>query len=52
MVKPAIEALYHDTLGLGLGWWLTLLGVLLALAMLAVMLASRRVRSASPTPAR
>lgn len=52
MVKPAIEALYHDTLGLGLGWWLTLLGVLLALGMLVVMLASRRVRSVSPTSAR
>jgi hypothetical protein len=52
MVKPAIEALYHDTLGLGLGWWLTLLGVLLALAMLVVMLANRRVRAVSPTPAR
>jgi hypothetical protein len=27
MVKPAIEALYQGTVGIGLGWWLTLAGV-------------------------
>jgi len=27
MVKPAIEALYQDEIGIGLGWWLTLVGV-------------------------
>jgi hypothetical protein len=47
MVKPAIETLYNDTLGLGSGWWLTLLGVLLALIMLVVMLQNRRVILAS-----
>jgi hypothetical protein len=52
MVKPAIETLYNDPLGLGLGWWLTLLGALLTLVMLVVMLVNRRVGSASPTPAR
>ena len=52
MVKPAIETLYNDPLGLGLGWWLTLLGALLTLVMLVVMLVNRRVGSASPAPAR
>jgi hypothetical protein len=47
MVKPAIETLYNDTLGLGSGWWLTLVGVLLTLTMLAVMLINRRASAAS-----
>ena len=52
MVKPALQTLLNDTLGLGLGWWLTLLGALLTLMMLVVMLANRRVGSASPAPTR
>lgn len=32
-VKPFIEQLYNDTLGLGLGWWLTLAGVLAGLGL-------------------
>ncbi len=46
MVKPAIETLYHDTLGLGWGWWLTLLGTVLSLGSLVLVLASHRARSA------
>jgi hypothetical protein len=52
MVKPAIETLYNDTVGIGLGWWLTLAGVLLTLGMLAIMLAGRRKQSVSPASAR
>jgi hypothetical protein len=32
-VKPFIEQLYNNTLGLGLGWWLTLAGVLAGLGL-------------------
>ncbi len=46
MVKPAIEALYNDTLGLGLGWWLTLLGAACSLGVLVFVLASQRVSRA------
>jgi hypothetical protein len=46
MVKPAIETLYNDTLGLGIGWWLTLLGVLLALTMLSLLLLNLRAHPA------
>lgn len=35
VVKPFLEQLYRDTLGLGGGWWLTLLGVGTALSLAA-----------------
>jgi hypothetical protein len=31
VIKPAVEALYQDEIGIGLGWWLTLAGVSLLL---------------------
>lgn len=40
-VRPAIEQLYRDTLGLGAGWWLTLAGIL------TMLLASLRVLQSS-----
>ncbi len=46
MVKPALEVLYNDTLSLGWGWWLTLLGVASSLAVLVFLMASRRVQHA------
>jgi hypothetical protein len=52
MVKPAIETLYNDSLGVGLGWWLTLLGVLLALGMLVIMLLNQRTGAVPATSPR
>ena len=35
-VKPAIEQLYNDPVGIGAGWWLTLFAVILGLASIAI----------------
>ena len=44
VVKPFIEALYQGPIGIGAGWWLTLLGVGLLL-ILAVAMRAVRLRS-------
>jgi hypothetical protein len=43
-VKPFIEQLYRDSLGVGLGWWATLAGVLAVLISAVRMLQSARAR--------
>lgn len=47
-VRPFIEALYRDSVGLGAGWWTTLAGFALAGAHVAVI---ARRRNASPKAA-
>ena len=55
-VKPFIEALYRGPIGVGAGWWLTLLGVALLLVsagakMLYQVAPKRRIQSSSSSSA-
>lgn len=46
-VKPALEQLYNESLGLGWGWWTTLFGVLVGLKV-AVMALANLLRRNTP----
>ena len=46
-IKPFIEQLYRDSVGLGLGWWLTLAALLLTLWQVVILRRSIRLVDAS-----
>lgn len=45
VVRPPIEALYGSSVGLGMGWWLTLLGVVIGVGAGALQRASTIIKA-------